>query len=136
MMEVNQPLTAIVSYMAAARRIAARERVAGGLAEAIDAAAAAARRAGEIIRRVRDMTGKGRSLEGNASMEEVILEAVALATAGLMLVAIAAVIAALLTVDIAASAGRGINRIADVIEGRLPPSVTDLLEQPGAYGRP
>ena len=80
--EVNQPLTAIVSYMAAARRIAARERVAGGLAEAIDAAAAAARRAGEIIRRVRDMTGKGRSVERSASMEDVILEAVALATAG------------------------------------------------------
>ena len=57
--EVNQPLTAIVSYMAATRS-----------------------RAGEIIRRVRDMTGKGRSLERSASMEDVILEAVALATAG------------------------------------------------------
>ena len=80
--EVNQPLAAIVNYMAAARRIAAREQVAGDLAEAIDASADAARRAGEIIRRVRQMTGKGRSLEASVAIREVIHEAVALATAG------------------------------------------------------
>ena len=80
--EVNQPLAAASNYMAAARRIAARGNVAPELSRTIDAAVNSALRAGEIIRRVRDMSSKGRGVEAEFELEPVVKEAVALATAG------------------------------------------------------
>lgn len=80
--EVNQPLTAASNYMAAARRIAARGTVTPELSHSIDAAGASALRAGEIIRRIRDMSSKGRAAKAEFELEHVMKEAVALTTAG------------------------------------------------------
>ena len=80
--EVNQPLTAISSYMAAARRLAARQKVAPELAQCLDATIEAALRAGEIIRRTREMSAKGHAATRDVDVEPLVKEAVALATAG------------------------------------------------------
>ena len=80
--EVNQPLTAASNYLAVARRMASNGKFGPALPEAIEAALSSALRAGEIVRLVRDMIGKGRSTQAPLDMETVVKEAVALATAG------------------------------------------------------
>ena len=80
--EVNQPLTATSNYLAAARRMAANGQTGPALPEAIEAALSSALRAGEIVRLVRDMIGKGQSMQTALDIETVVKEAVALGTAG------------------------------------------------------
>ena len=80
--EVNQPLAAIASYLAGARRLAAAQAVTSELGECIAAAENAALRAGEIIRRVRDMIVRGPGSRTQLEIEPVVREAVLLATAG------------------------------------------------------
>jgi two-component system, LuxR family, sensor kinase FixL len=80
--ELNQPLTAVASYMAGARRMLAKGPVGPELSECVESAGEAALRAGEIIRRLRDMTVRGECRKEELDVRRVVLEAVALATAG------------------------------------------------------
>ncbi|HVH75038.1 MAG TPA: PAS domain S-box protein [Stellaceae bacterium] len=82
--ELNQPLTAIVNYLQAARRIIEKER--GALperaADALAKAAGQAIRAGEIIRRLRQFVEKGESGYRAEDLNQVVEEASALALVG------------------------------------------------------
>lgn len=82
--ELNQPLTAIVNYLQAARRVLERER--GALPEragdALDKAAAQATRAGEIIRQLRQFVEKGQIGYRLEDVNQVVEEASALALVG------------------------------------------------------
>ena len=80
--ELNQPLTAVVSYMAAGRRILGTISAPPDLAECMNEAGSAAMRAGEIIRRLREMTVRGRSSTEMLDIRDVIIQAVALPCAG------------------------------------------------------
>lgn len=80
--ELNQPLTAISSCMAAARRLARQSPIAPELSQCLDAAGESALRAGEIIRRVRRMSAKRPSHKAALAIEPLVREAAALATAG------------------------------------------------------
>jgi len=80
--EVNQPLTAASNYLAAARRMASTRQIGPELSEALEAALGSALRAGEIVRLVRDMIGKGQPIRSALDIEPVVKEAAALATAG------------------------------------------------------
>jgi signal transduction histidine kinase len=71
--ELNQPLTAVSNYMAIARRLLARGRP-GDSTQALDAVAAAqetALRAGEIIRRLREMV-RGSVTRQRENLSEII----------------------------------------------------------------
>jgi len=57
--ELNQPLTAVVNYTAAARRMVAGGAAAAGAVEALAAAEKAALAAGETVRRLRAFAAKG-----------------------------------------------------------------------------
>jgi two-component system, LuxR family, sensor kinase FixL len=81
--EVNQPLTAASNYLAAARRMAALEAEPAALSQSIDAALDSVLRAGEIVRRVRDMSGKGHPSIARCEFDQVAKEAIALTTAGM-----------------------------------------------------
>lgn len=82
--ELNQPLTAIVNYLQAARRIIEKER--GALperaADALAKAAGQAIRAGEIIRRLRQFVEKGETGYRAEDLNQVVEEASALALVG------------------------------------------------------
>ena len=80
--ELNQPLTAISSWMAAARRLARKTGIAPELSQCLDAAGESALRAGEIIRRVRRMSAKSPPHQAELDIEPLVMEAAALATAG------------------------------------------------------
>ena len=80
--ELNQPLTAVASYMAAAHRIAGSTATAPRLKQCLNAAGEAALRAGEIIRRVREMTVRRSASQVELTLEPVLREAAALATVG------------------------------------------------------
>jgi two-component system sensor kinase FixL len=80
--EINQPLAAASNYLAAARRMAAAGKVTPDLSDSIEAAVESTLRAGEIIRRVRDMSAKGHVFRADLELEPVVREAVELATAG------------------------------------------------------
>ena len=80
--ELNQPLTAVANYMAAARRILIDKPHADELSDCVESSGKAASRAGEIIRRLRQMTVKGQPTKKPMQIEAVVREAVALATAG------------------------------------------------------
>jgi two-component system sensor kinase FixL len=80
--ELNQPLTAVANYMAGARRLMAGTSPHEDLAECLEASGEASLRAGEIIRRLRDMTVRGETSRERLDVAEVVGEAVALATAG------------------------------------------------------
>ena len=80
--EINQPLAAASNYLAAARRMAARGKVSPDLSDSIGAAVDSTLRAGEIVRRVRDMSAKEQVSRVDLELEPVVREAVALATAG------------------------------------------------------
>jgi two-component system sensor kinase FixL len=82
--ELNQPLTAVVNYVKAARRTldtgveASREKV----QELLDKAAAQTLRAGQIIRRLRDFIEKREDNRAKEDVNKVIEEAMALAFVG------------------------------------------------------
>jgi two-component system sensor kinase FixL len=59
--ELNQPLAAITNFLSGTRRLAERPEVPRAvLSEALEGAEAAARRAGEILRRLRDLVSRGK----------------------------------------------------------------------------
>jgi two-component system, LuxR family, sensor kinase FixL len=81
--ELNQPLTAIINYVQATRRMIvnpdiSRER----LEEAMDKAVAQASRAGQIIHRMRQFLQKGETERRPESINKVLEEASALALVG------------------------------------------------------
>lgn len=80
--ELNQPLTAVANYIAAARRFLGGGSASPDLSACLDAAGGAAFRAGEIIRRLRRMTVRGRTGAEELEFGDVVREAVALACAG------------------------------------------------------
>jgi two-component system sensor kinase FixL len=82
--ELNQPLTAIASYMEGARALL-DDPDAEALAmvgEALDEATAQSLRAGQIIRRMRDFITRGESDKRVESLRQLITEASALALTG------------------------------------------------------
>jgi two-component system sensor kinase FixL len=82
--ELNQPLTAILNYLQAARRLCEKEH--GALperaADALEKAAEQATRAGEIIRRLRQFVEKGQTGYRREDLNQVVEEASALALVG------------------------------------------------------
>jgi len=82
--ELNQPLTAIVNYMQACRRLLQAQigTVPPRVDEAMEKAAAQAARAGEIIRRLRQFVGKGENQRRLEDLNNVVEEASALALVG------------------------------------------------------
>lgn len=81
--ELNQPLTAIMNYVRAARRF--MEDGAGinpKAIEAMDKAVAQTTRAGQIIRRLREFVEKGRTNQARDNLNKVVEEASALALVG------------------------------------------------------
>jgi two-component system sensor kinase FixL len=80
--ELNQPLTAISNYVAACRCILASGDGMETLDEALVAVGKSARRAGEIIRRLRDMTQGRTTPRERFDLNEAVAEALALVRAG------------------------------------------------------
>ena len=79
--ELNQPLTAVVNYLAAGSQLLASgagERV----GEMIEKAAAQAQRAGDVIRRLRGFVSKGETERRIQSLNQLVEEALALALVG------------------------------------------------------
>ena len=79
--ELNQPLTAVSNYMAAARRLSAQHELDPRITKCIVSAEETALRAGEIIRRIRQI-GKHRSEKSESNIVSVIEEAVAVIALG------------------------------------------------------
>lgn len=82
--ELNQPLTAIASYMEGARALL-EDPDAEALAmigEALDEAAGQSLRAGQIVRRMRDFITRGESEKRVESLRQLVTEASALALTG------------------------------------------------------
>src|SRR2546423_8784948 len=78
--ELNQPLTAIVNYLQAARRImASGADMAEELGGAVEAAERCALRAGEIIRRLRHMLSRGDAETASVRVIELVEESIAMA---------------------------------------------------------
>lgn len=79
--ELNQPLTAVANYVRGARRMVQRDLAdAGeGLLEVLEAAEASALRAGEIVRRLRELVSRGSVSAGVEDVERMIEEAGTLA---------------------------------------------------------
>jgi len=82
--ELNQPLTAILNYINAARRTIANLSGDQGVrvAELIEKAANQTSRAGQIIRQLRDFVEKRESARFEVSLNRVVEEAIALAAVG------------------------------------------------------
>jgi two-component system sensor kinase FixL len=82
--ELNQPLTAIMNYITAARRTLGPGEGAqiARAAELIDKAASQTTRAGQIIRRLRDFVEKRDADRTSQSLNPVVEEAIALGFAG------------------------------------------------------
>ena len=82
--ELNQPLTAVLNYINAARRTAGGLQDAQGqrVLELIDKAAHQTSRAGQIIRQLRDFVEKREAARNIVSMNTVVEEAIALAAIG------------------------------------------------------
>jgi two-component system, LuxR family, sensor kinase FixL len=82
--ELNQPLTAIVNYLQACRRLLRAQvgTVPPRVDEALEKAIAQAARAGEIIRRLRQFVGKGDNERQFEDLNNVVEEASALALVG------------------------------------------------------
>jgi two-component system, LuxR family, sensor kinase FixL len=78
--ELNQPLAAISNFLSGTRRIAERPDTAREvLIEALDGAEAAAQRAGEILRRLRDLVSRGKVSIQVEHLPQLIDEACVLA---------------------------------------------------------
>ena len=82
--ELNQPLTAISTYLSGCQRmIAAGENVdLAGLSRAIELARGNAHRAAEVIRRLREMTVRGKTLKLRFNLADAAREAASLALIG------------------------------------------------------
>jgi two-component system, LuxR family, sensor kinase FixL len=82
--ELNQPLTAILNYINAARRTIAplNDAQAVRVAELVEKAANQTSRAGQIIRQLRDFVEKRESARFEVSPNKVVEEAIALAAVG------------------------------------------------------
>jgi two-component system sensor kinase FixL len=80
--ELNQPLTAVINYAQASRRLAGTGASAETLLPVIEKAAAQANRAGQIIRRLRDFLEKGDTERRLEDINKVVEEATALALVG------------------------------------------------------
>jgi len=79
--ELNQPLTAIVTYMQSVRRMLKKgdEGAIARAGDAVDRTAQQALRAGEIIRRLRDFVASGETDKFEVPVDVIVKEAVALA---------------------------------------------------------
>ncbi len=77
--ELNQPLTAATNFINGARRIAARSGESNPLIEALDAAGSSTIRAGQIVRRLRELIIRGATSAGPAHLPSLIQEANVLA---------------------------------------------------------
>jgi two-component system sensor kinase FixL len=78
--ELNQPLAAISNFLSGTKRIAERPDVPREiLLEALDGAEASSRRAGEILRRLRDLVSRGKVSVQTEHLPELIEEAKVLA---------------------------------------------------------
>jgi two-component system sensor kinase FixL len=78
--ELNQPLAALSNFISGTKRIADNPDVPRSvLVDALDGAEAAARRAGEILRRLRDMVSRGKVSVGAEHLPQLIEEACVLA---------------------------------------------------------
>ncbi len=80
--EVNQPLAAASNYISAAIGIASSGTVTPELSSCLDAALQSTLRAGGIIHLVRDMVGRVPIVKIQFELEQVVKEALALATTG------------------------------------------------------
>ena len=82
--EINQPLTAIASYLKGCRRILGRMEGAGVplLADAVNQAAEQALRAGQVIRHLREFVARGESERHIEGLPKLVEEASALALVG------------------------------------------------------
>lgn len=81
--ELNQPLTSISNYIAAARRLSTRTGSADAdLFDCISSAAREVQRAGDIIRKLREMTVKGRATKTEVDLGPTVVEAVKFALGG------------------------------------------------------
>jgi len=83
--ELNQPLTAVVNYLEAARHLlegTAGSGGAGRTGELIGRAVAQAERAGAVIRKLRQFVGKGETERRAESLNKLVEEALALALVG------------------------------------------------------
>ena len=80
--ELNQPLTAVASYLNGCRRLAERAGADPMLREGIERAAEQALRAGQIIRRLREFVSRGDTERRVESLPKLIEEASALALIG------------------------------------------------------
>ena len=74
--ELNQPLAAISNFLSGTKRMAERPDVSREvLVEALEGAVGASRRAGEILRRLRDLVSRGKVTVGTENLPELIEEA-------------------------------------------------------------
>lgn len=81
--ELNQPLSAIASYLSGARRlIEQHDQADGRIAEAVTKAGEQALRAGDIIRRLRDFLARGEGERSVESLPKLLQEACTLALVG------------------------------------------------------
>ena len=80
--ELNQPLTAVINYAQASRRLLGAGAGADKLVPIIDKAVGQANRAGQIIRRLRDFLEKGETDRRLDNIDKVVEEAIALALVG------------------------------------------------------
>ena len=82
--ELNQPLTAIASYMEGARALLddPNAEALAMVGEALDEAATQSLRAGKIVRRMRDFITRGESEKQVESLRQLVTEASALALTG------------------------------------------------------
>ncbi len=82
--ELNQPLTAVLNYINAARRTVAnlKDPQAARVADLIEKAASQTGRAGQIIRQLRDFVEKRETARTLVNMNSVIEESIALAVVG------------------------------------------------------
>ncbi|MBV8936158.1 MAG: PAS domain S-box protein [Alphaproteobacteria bacterium] len=81
--ELNQPLTAVMNYLEAGRRLlSSRAGNLERLGEMMEKAIGQAQRAGEVIRRLRGFIGKGGSERRIQNLNQLVEEALALALVG------------------------------------------------------
>jgi two-component system sensor kinase FixL len=80
--ELNQPLTAVINYAQASRRLAGAGGAPEQLESVLEKTVAQANRAGQIIRRLRDFLEKGDTERRLEAISRVVEEALALALVG------------------------------------------------------
>jgi two-component system, LuxR family, sensor kinase FixL len=80
--ELNQPMTAVVNYLASARQLLGQHGAFPTVDEALGAAQLEALRAGEIVRHLRDLVSRGEVTLECEAIEPILREAVRLAARG------------------------------------------------------